>query len=72
MTKNYYLSAICNCKLNFAEYRQFLDYYETIKELNRNGDYSKGYATSDASGNLYIDYTDLIEEAISKGITFDN
>ena len=71
MTKRYYLSVVCNCKLNFTEYRQFLDYYETIRDLNKSGDYSKGLATSDASGNMYIDYTDLIDEAKNKGITFD-
>ena len=71
MTRSYYLSTICNCKLNFAEYRQFCDYYETIRDLNRNGDYSKGRATSDASGNMYIDYTDLIEEAKVNGVIFD-
>lgn len=71
MTRSYYLSTICNCKLNFVEYRQFLDYYETIRDLNKNGNYSKGYATSDASGNMYIDYTDLIEEAKEKGIVFE-
>ena len=71
MTRSYYLSTICNCKLNFTEYRQFLDYYETIKELNKSGDYSKGRAASDASGNMYIDYTDLIEEAKEKGVVFE-
>ena len=71
MTRSYYLSIVCNCKLNFTEYRQFLDYYETIRDLNKSGDYSKGHATSDASGNMYIDYTDLIEEAKENGVIFE-
>ena len=71
MTRSYYLSTICNCKLNFTEYRQFCDYYKTIRDLNKNGDYSKGRAASDASGNMYIDYTDLIEDAKENGVIFD-
>ena len=71
MTRSYYLSTICNCKLNFAEYRQFCDYYETIRDLNKNGDYSKGRAASDTSGNMYIDYTDLIKEAKENRVIFE-
>ena len=71
MTRGCYLSVVCNCKISFDGYREYLDYWAAIKALNKSGDYSKGYATSDASGNTYIDYTDLIDEAYNKGIILD-